>query len=61
MKPPIELLREKLEELKRARDKSQASWLKGQISEELYDSHIVNLTPMIEEYKRAIRVLEMYM
>jgi len=61
MKKPLDLLKEKLYELKRARDKSQASFEKGEIDEDLHDSHMINLTPMIEEYKRAIRVLEMYM
>jgi len=61
MKNPLDLLKDKLYELKRARDKSQVSFEKGEIDEDLHDSHMINLTPMIEEYKRAIRVLEMYM
>ena len=57
---PIELLQEKLKELERARDKSKWSFERGDISEELHNTHIENLTPLIEDYRYTIRVINQY-
>ena len=55
---PIELLQQELEKLISARDKSIKALDEGKISVELYDQHIMNLTPMIEEYKYIIRIVK---
>ena len=55
---PIELLQQELEKLISARDKSIKALDEGKISIELYDQHIMNLTPMIEEYKYIIRIVK---
>jgi hypothetical protein len=55
---PIELLQQELEKLISARDKSIKALDEGKISVELHDQHIMNLTPMIEEYKYIIRIVK---
>ena len=55
---PIELLQQELEKLISARDKSIKVLDEGKISVELHDQHIMNLTPMIEEYKYIIRIVK---
>jgi hypothetical protein len=57
---PVELLQEKLKELERARDISKWNFERGEITEELFDTHMENLTPMIEEYRYVIRVINQY-
>ena len=60
MEKPITLLENELEKLIRARNHSIESYKKGHISEKIHDTHLVNLTPMIEEYKYIIRVIDQY-
>ena len=60
MKKPITLLEEEVEKLIRARNHSIKSYKKGDISEKIHDTHLANLTPMIEEYKYIIRVIDQY-
>lgn len=57
---PVELLQEELKKLERARAHSIRSFEKGEISEELHNTHMENLTPLIEEYKYVIRVINQY-
>jgi hypothetical protein len=60
MKKPIDVLQDTLKELISARDHSMKSFDKGEISEELHDTHLQNLSPLIEEYKYVIRVINTY-
>jgi hypothetical protein len=57
---PLECLQNQLDAMIRARDKSQASFSKGEIDEATYDDYMNNLTPMIEMYRYNIRVLITY-
>jgi len=54
---PVELLEQELHKWVKARDKSVEAFKKGLITEEEHDTHLMNLTPKIEEYKFAIRIL----
>ena len=56
----MNLLEKELEKLISARNHSVESFKKGDISEELHDAHLVNLTPMIEEYKYVINIIKQY-
>jgi uncharacterized protein YegL len=60
MKKPIEVLKDNLQELIRAREKSVKSFEEGKIDSLTHDSHLTNLTPMIEEYQYVIRVINQY-
>jgi len=55
---PIELLQERLEKFERARNHSVKTFKEGDIDEELYDTYMGNLTPLIEENKFAIPMLK---
>lgn len=57
---PIDLLRIELRKLLDARDKSVEAFGKGIIDKDLHNAHITNLTPLIEEYKYVLRVIETY-
>ena len=58
---PIELLQEKLNELERARDKSELHFFESKIGATTHMEHMENLTPKIETYRFAIRTLNLYM
>ena len=58
---PLELLKQTLKELEKARGKSLISFKDGLIDSELHETHVNNLTPMISSYRYAIRVLETYL
>lgn len=58
MKTPIELLKDKLNELETALHKSFESFKAGQITIEVHETHKDNLQPLIFTYKRAIQFLE---
>jgi hypothetical protein len=57
---PIELLQNKLDELIRAREHSVISFREGKIDSILHETHMNNLSPMIEEYRYIIRVINQY-
>jgi hypothetical protein len=57
---PEELLKEKLDGLTRARDKSILAFEEGTITQEEHDIHMTNLTSLIEDYKYTIRVVNQY-
>jgi hypothetical protein len=57
---PLNLLQTELDSLIRARDKSVKSFEKGEIDKATHTTHMENLTPMIEEYKYTIRVINTY-
>jgi primosomal protein N'' len=57
---PIELLKQELDKLNRARDHSAREPEEGRIDLALHEQHIRNLTPMIEDYKFAITMLKQY-
>ena len=57
---PIEVLKEKLAELEKARKKSDTAFREGGINSTLHETHVNNLTPKISEYRFAIRVLQQY-
>lgn len=57
---PIALLEKQLKAFESAREKSVISFEKGDIDKELHELHIHNLTPMIEEYKYVIRIINQY-
>jgi len=58
---PLELLKQTLADLEKAKSKSVTSFKDGLIDSELHETHIDNLTPMISSYRYAIRVLETYL
>jgi len=57
---PIELLQEKLSRLWSARHHSFKAVKEGKIDKELHETHVKNLTPIIESYKFAITMLKKY-
>ena len=57
---PMELLTAKLKELEKARDKSIEFFKKEKITEGEHEEHIENLTPMIEDYRYTIRIINIY-
>jgi hypothetical protein len=59
-KKPMELLTAELEELERARKKSEEAFKEQKITEGEHEEHMENLTPMIEEYRYVIRVINLY-
>jgi hypothetical protein len=58
MKTPIELLKDKLNELEKALQKSFIAFREGGINSQLHETHKANLQPMIFTYKRSIQFLE---
>jgi len=57
---PTELLQEKLDSLIRTRQKSIDSFNAKEIDEETHLTHLVGLTPAIENYKYVLRVIKQY-
>lgn len=57
---PIDLLQNQLSALIRARDKSVKSFEKEDIDKTTHNTHMENLTPIIEEYRYTIRVINQY-
>ena len=57
---PIELLQEKLDRLLSARKHSFKSFEENKINRGVHATHINNLTPIIESYKFAIKMLKKY-
>jgi hypothetical protein len=55
---PIDLLLHELNEFQRALIKSFEMVKNGSISQELHETHVSNLTPIIEQYKDAIEKLK---
>jgi hypothetical protein len=56
----LELLMKELAEYKRAKTKAEQAFNNGKIDKETYDRYITNLTPIIEDYTNAVRVLNIY-
>ena len=54
---PIEFLQQELDKLTSARNHSVKALEEGKINVDLHEQHMRNLTPIIEEYKFAIRIL----
>jgi len=54
---PIELLTKELDELKRSLAKSEEMLADCKIDDELHETHVRNLTPLIKAYTRAISIL----
>jgi len=55
---PITLLEKQLDMWERSLKKSKQSFLEGDISKETHEMHVINLTPKIELYNKAIDVLK---
>lgn len=55
---PIDLLQQEMDRLIRTRDKSIKALEEGKIDSDLHEQHMRNLTPMIEEYRFAVRILK---
>ena len=56
---PIELLKNELASLERAKDKSIMSYRKCEITPKVHNRHINNLMPRIREYRETIKALEL--
>lgn len=54
----ISLLKKELAEYKRALEKSKDQFEIGRINEALHNFHKANLEPLIEEYSKAVEILE---
>lgn len=60
MKRPLEVLENILKDLQGNLNKSKDAFEKGNISPDVHQTHVKNLTPLIEEYKYIIRIIETY-
>lgn len=58
MKPPIEILKQKLRILKLNFDKSVDDFDNGRITEDKHLDQVIKLNFMITQYKKAIEILE---
>jgi hypothetical protein len=58
MKWIIEILQKELAEYKKVKQKSIESFEKNEISKELHETHIKNITPKIVDLIFAIKILE---
>jgi len=54
---PLELLEQKLADYKKAQEKSDMGYLKGKIKLRDNMEHTKNLTPLIQAYEIAIKIL----
>jgi len=54
---PIEMLENELKLLKRSKEKSIHSYSENRISNELHQTHIKNLNPLIEQFEKDIKTL----
>jgi hypothetical protein len=57
---PKEIIKAKLEEYERAREKSRESYERGQIPVSIHDMHCSNLDPLIETFAYALKILNKY-
>jgi len=55
---PLELLKQQHAKYKRALEKSDEEYEKGQIDTLLHETHVKNLTPLIDDYSKAIEIFE---
>ena len=60
METPLFVLQEKLDRLLSARKHSLDSFKERKINSDNHEMHINNLTPQIEDYKFAIKMLKKY-
>ena len=58
---PLELLEDHLNGLEKALKKSTEAFNMDMIPENIHHTHVANLTPKIQAYKLAIRVLNTYL
>lgn len=55
---PLKLLEKELRSYERDLEKSKEAYDNSLISKERHDSHVIKITPKIEEYKKAIKLLK---
>ena len=58
MKTALDSLQENLNELERAKKKSETAFNEGGIGWLEHEKHLTNLEPQIRDYKFAIRILK---